>query len=117
MAHWVDELENFQVSPAFSSLLYALAFWLPLAFWSSSANGKQSWEIRGWEEEEVSLFPFSAVVGQCLHCCPEDCISLPQPQLPPGCRPQLPVLLMPRAPKLLVGFLNPVHISEKSPDL
>lgn len=70
MTHWVDELDNFQVSPAFSSVLCALEgasvaplCCLPLAHWLSSTNGRQSWEIRGWEGEEVSLFPFYAVVG------------------------------------------------------
>lgn len=53
-------------------------------------------------------------------------IAAPHPQLPPTApapsrlqapgKSELPVLLMPRALELLVGFLNPVHISVKSPD-
>lgn len=53
-------------------------------------------------------------------------IAAPRQQLPPTVpapsrlqatgKSELPVLLMPRAQEVLVGFLNPVHISVKSPD-
>lgn len=128
MTHWAGELDDFQISPAFSSLLCALEDA------SVASCGFSQWEapleVRGWEEGAVRVFlprlpPFRAVAGRCLHSSPEDrsasqaapsygpssgqiLMAAAFPQVQPQGSQSFQQLLTPGASGAPVGSLDPV---------